>query len=82
MPQCIRQLLIMPFLYHIPINDIHVATRAVVGLLRDHVAKGVFEFSLDLNILCRIRNGFCCFFGGFRLVHFLCMNVKSPVRNS
>jgi len=54
LPQCIAELIIMTFLKHIPINDIHITARAIVGLLRYSIAKRIFELTGDLNILRRI----------------------------
>ena len=54
LPQRIAELIVMTLLKHIPINDIHITTRAIVGLLRYSIAKRIFELTGDLNILRRI----------------------------
>ena len=76
--QRIAELIKMTLLKRLPINDIHVAARAVVGLLRDNIAKRIFQLLNNINILGRIGRSCGCFFGGFSRVHFLRMNVNPP----
>ena len=77
--QRIAELVEMTLLKRLPINDIHVAARAVVRLLRDNITKRIFQHLDNINILGRIGRSCGCFFGGFSCIHLLRMNVNPPV---